>query len=58
MSKRMQAILISAVLLIVLAVLFNSAFVAGGSGLVLLVGVIYAYVVTKRELGREEHITS
>jgi len=54
MSKTIQGTLIAAVLLILVATLFNSAFVAGGSGLVLLVGLIYAYVVSKREFDRGE----
>ncbi len=46
--------MIAAVTLIVIATLFNSTFVAGGSGLVLLVGLVYAYVVSKREVERGE----
>ena len=53
-SKTIQGTLIAAVLLILVATLFNSAFVAGGSGLVLLVGLIYAYVVSQREVERGE----
>ena len=53
MSKTIQIILIAAIALIVCAVLFNSTFVASGSGLVLLVGLGYAYVVSKRDAERE-----
>lgn len=52
MSKLTQTILLAAVLLIVVAVMFNSAFVVGGSGVVLLVAVGYAYVVSRREAER------
>jgi hypothetical protein len=54
MSKLTQTILFAAVLLIVVAVMFNSAFVVGGSGVVLLVAVGYAYVVSRREAERGE----
>lgn len=54
MSKTIQITLVAAVLLIVIATMFNSVFVASGSGLVLLVGLAYAFVVSKRELERGE----
>ncbi|MCR2833667.1 hypothetical protein [Parerythrobacter lacustris] len=54
MSKLTQTILLASVLLIVVAVMFNSAFVIGGSGVVLLVAVGYAYVVSRREAERGE----
>ncbi|WP_209347772.1 hypothetical protein [Pontixanthobacter sp. CEM42] len=54
MSKTIQGTLVAAVLLIVIATLFNSTFVAGGSGVVLIVGLAYAYVVSKREVERGE----
>jgi len=54
MSKLIQGITIVAVLLIVVSTIFNSLWVAGGSGLVLLVGLIYAYVVSTRDLIREQ----
>jgi len=54
MSKLVQGILIAAVLLIVISTIFNSLLVAGGSGLVLLVGLAYAYVVSTRDLIREQ----
>ena len=52
MTRNIQIILIAAIVLIVFAVLFNSTFVASGSGLVLLVGLGYAYVVSKRDAER------
>lgn len=52
MSKTIQGTMIAAVLLIVIATTFNATFVAGGSGVVLLVGLIYAYVVSQRDLER------
>jgi hypothetical protein len=52
MSKITLGILIAAVSLIVLAVMSNASFVAGGSGVVFLVGLTYAYIVTQREIER------
>ena len=54
MSKLIQGVLVAAVLLIVISTIFNSLLVAGGSGLVLLVGLTYAYVVSTRDLMREQ----
>lgn len=54
MSKNLVAILFAAVLLIVLATVYNSTFVAGGSGIVLVVTLGYAYVVSKRESEHRE----
>lgn len=54
MSITIQRTLIAAVMLIIIATLVDSTFVAGGSGLVLLVGLAYAYVVSKREVERGE----
>lgn len=56
MSKTIQSTLIAAVLLIVIATIFNSTFVAGGSGVVLIVGLAYAFVVSKRDLDRDQGI--
>ena len=49
MSKVSLGILMAAALLIVLAQYFNLPFVSGGSGVVFLVALGYAYVVAKRE---------
>lgn len=49
MSKTILATLLAAVFLIVIATIFQSTFVAGSTGLVLMVGLIYSYVVAKRE---------
>ena len=54
MSKTIQGTLVAAVMLILAATLFNSTFVAGGSGIVLIVALTYAYVVSKREVERGE----
>ncbi len=54
MSKTILATLIAAVVLIVIATIFQSTFVAGSSGLVLMVGLIYSYVVAKRDADRGE----
>ena len=58
MSKMIQGILIAAVLLIVIAVMFDSRFVVSGSGIVLVVGLAYAYVVSQREIERGEFTRS
>ena len=52
MSKTILATLLAAVLLIVIATVFKSTFVAGSTGLVLMVGLIYSYVVAKRDAER------
>ena len=52
MSTTIHRTLIAAVLLILIATLSNSAFVVGGSAVVLLVGLVYAYVVSKRDAER------
>lgn len=49
MSKTTLGIFLASVAMLFIALLVNSTFVAGGSGLVMLVGVIYAYVVTRRD---------
>lgn len=54
MSKTTLYLFLAAVVLQVLAVFFQVPFAAGGAGVVMLVGLIYAYVVTKREEERGE----
>lgn len=54
MSRTTQTIFLAAVVLLVLAVINHMRFVAGGSGLVLLVGLIYAYVVSRRDEERKQ----
>ncbi|MEM7700452.1 MAG: hypothetical protein AAF251_00800 [Pseudomonadota bacterium] len=49
MSKVSIGILFAAIALIAFAMLFDVMFVAGGSGVVLVVGLAYSYVVAKRE---------
>ncbi|MEO5705755.1 MAG: hypothetical protein ABIT10_13325 [Alteraurantiacibacter sp.] len=49
MSNTTLGIFLGSVALLFMALLVGNTFVAGGSGLVLLVGVIYAYVVTRRD---------
>ncbi|MEL7317461.1 MAG: hypothetical protein AAFN04_02345 [Pseudomonadota bacterium] len=49
MSKVTLGILFCAIALIALAMLFDVLFVAGGSGVVLVVALAYSYVVAKRE---------
>lgn len=50
MSKLSLGILVGAAALIVLGVIFEVPFVQGGSGVILLVGLGYSYVVAKREV--------
>ena len=50
MSKLSLSIFMAAVVLIVLAVFFDLPFVRNGSGVILLVGLGYAYTVAKREV--------
>lgn len=50
MSKVSLGALLAAVALVVLAVVFDVPFMRGGSGVILLVGLIYAYTVAKREV--------
>ena len=49
MSKTTLGIFIASVAMLFAALLVDNTFIAGGSGLVMLVGVIYAYVVTRRD---------
>lgn len=49
MTKTTLAIFLASVALLFVALLVDNTFIAGGSGLVLLVGVIYSYVVTRRD---------
>ena len=49
MSKVSIGILFAAIALIALAMLFDVLFVAGGSGVVLVVALVYSYVVARRE---------
>ena len=50
MSKVSLGTLLAAVALVVLAVVFDVPFMRGGSGVILLVGLIYAYTVAQREV--------
>ena len=52
MSKISIAILFAAIGLITLGTYFDVPYVASGSGLILVVGLCYAYVVAKREMVR------
>lgn len=56
MSNTIQGTLVAAVMLIIIATLLDSTFVAGGSGVVLMVGLLYAFVVNKRDIERSESI--
>ena len=50
MSKVTLGILFAAIGLAIVATYFELSVVSGGSGVVLVVGLIYAFVVTKREI--------
>ncbi|GGC34596.1 hypothetical protein GCM10011371_22390 [Novosphingobium marinum] len=52
MSKTTQGIFLVAVLLLVLAAMFETPLAAGGGAVLMMVGLIYAYVVAKREAER------
>jgi len=52
MTKTTLAIFLTAVALLLLAVLLEMPFVAGGGGVLLMVGLIYAFVVARRDAER------
>ncbi|RIV85927.1 hypothetical protein [Aurantiacibacter zhengii] len=54
MSKVTLGVFIAAIALIVVAVALDSAVFAGGSGIILMVGLIYAFVVARRDAERGE----
>ena len=53
MSKIVVGVLFAALVLIALAVAFDVMFVAGGSGVVMVVALVYSYIVHTRELETE-----
>lgn len=56
MSKVTVGIFLSAVVLLLLAAVFQLQMVAGGGALLMLVAIIYAFVVTKRDIERSAYI--
>ena len=54
MSKVTLTIFLVAVAVLVIALLTRSTALGGGSGVVMLVGLIYSYVVTLRDLERRD----
>ena len=50
MSKVSIGILFTAIALVIVATYFEVAFVAGGSGVVIVVALCYSYVVARREM--------
>ena len=54
MSRTTLTVLMATVLLIVLAVIFDLSFVARGGGVLLIAGLAYVYVVSKRDMERGE----
>lgn len=55
MSRINIGILLAAVSLIILGVLFDIAIFRNGSGVIFVVGLVYAYVVAKREAALMSH---
>ncbi|MEM7688262.1 MAG: hypothetical protein AAF291_04505 [Pseudomonadota bacterium] len=49
MSKTVLGVLCAAIALILVSTYFNVLFVAQGSGVVLVVALVYSYVVARRE---------
>jgi len=58
MSNTILGIFLSAVMLLFVALLVDNTLIAGGSGLVLLVGIIYSYVVTRRDEERDSQASA
>lgn len=56
MTELTKGIFLSAVLLLVISAVFQAPIAAGGGVVVMLVGIIYAYVVTKRDIDRESPV--
>jgi len=54
MTKITQGIFLIAVALLVLSAVFKAPVAAGGGAVVMLVGLIYAFVVTKRDVERSQ----
>ena len=54
MSKVTLGVFIAAIALIVVAVALDAAVFAGGSGVILMVGLVYAFVVARRDAERGE----
>jgi len=54
MTKITQGIFLVAVALLVLSAVFKAPVAAGGGAVVMLVGLIYAFVVTKRDVERSQ----
>lgn len=52
MTELTKGIFLSAVLLLVISAVFQAPIAAGGGVVVMLVGIIYAYVVTQRDIER------
>ncbi len=52
MSKTTLGIFIAAIVLIIAATAMQATFVAGGAGVVLMVGLIYSYVIAQRDQER------
>jgi len=58
MSNTILGIFLSAVMLLFVALLVDNTLIAGGSGLVLPGGIIYSYVVTRRDEERDSQASA
>ena len=56
MTDLTKGIFLSAVVLLVISAVLQAPIAAGGGALLMLVGVIYAYVVTNRDIARAKAI--
>lgn len=54
MSKITYAIFFAAVALLLFSVMFQMPIAAGGGAVIMMVGLIYAFIVTKRDIERSE----
>ena len=54
MSRITYTIFFAAVALLLFSVIFQLPIAAGGGAVVMMVGLIYAFIVTKREIGQAE----
>jgi len=55
MTKTTYGLFVIAVVLLVLSAVLEMPIAAGGGALIMLVGLIYAFVVTKRDLERSKY---
>ncbi len=56
MTNVTYGIFLFAIFLLILAVIFQLPIAAGGGAVVMMVGLIYAFVVTKRDFERSKYV--